>query len=103
MNFRSTILAFGLLLGMLWLFGLMLALHTGTLEKDLILPTLHVASDAEIDEVTVDRRDDKQRFVFTKKDDKWRVRVPPVKRSAPVESSRIDDIVRDLKNARQTR
>lgn len=105
MNFRGTILAFGLLLGMLWLFGLMLALHTGTLEKDLLLPSLHIAKDAEIEQVTVANHDaeDAESVVFTKTKDKWRVRVPPVKRSAAVDGNQIESIIRDLRDARQNR
>jgi len=105
MNFRSTILAFGLLLGMLWLFGLMLALHTGTLEKDLVLPTFHAAKDAEIDQVTIERQEGgaDEKFVFTRKEDDWHMRVPPVKRSTVAIANKVQDIINGLRDARQNR
>src|ERR1051325_11191411 len=54
MNFRITILFFGLLLSMLWIFGVMIDYRKTTGDQTLIMPTMS-KEDAKIDKIHIDR------------------------------------------------
>lgn len=100
MNFRSTALLFGLLVGMLWLFGFMLAYKKTTFEASAVMPSLLAAQDAEADQIVLQRlgKDGKE-FTFTKVNDHWFLGADSSK--VKLEDFRINDIVKEVKNARR--
>jgi hypothetical protein len=104
MNFKSTALLFGLLLGMLWLFGLMLTSRKGTREEDLVFPSMHDSRDLTIDQVEVVRKEKgklKDKFEFTREKDNWRMKEPPLAYSIRAEGFKVDQLVRQIKEARR--
>src|SRR5262249_11708137 len=101
MSFRTTTLLFGVLLTVIWGFGLMLALRRSTADEGLILPKLARAEPVTIDQVEVTK--DGKSYVSTKKaDEGWRMKSPDQKDESRVEDSRINDLVNDLKSARHS-
>src|SRR4051794_18707338 len=107
MNFRSTTLLFGLLLGMLWLFGLMVAHKKTAVDRSFLMESLQRYPDTVIDSVTIERRavgKEPERFQFTRKSkgDNWMLKLPGIQKSVKVESSKIDQIVSQVKDARHT-
>ena len=106
MNFRSTALLFGLLLGMLWLFGLTVAHKKTAVDPSFLLPTLQAKTDVVIDSITIQRKvKDKQQpeeFEFTKQNDVWMLKLPGIQKSVKLESFRVDQIVRQIKDARRS-
>lgn len=103
MNFKSTALLFGLLLAMLWTFGLMLAVKRSSADDNAILPSLQGDSDIVIDSVTITKDKDKksEKVVFTKDKDNWRMQQPPLATSVRVESFKVSQIVNQVKDARR--
>lgn len=96
MNFKSTALLFGLVLAMLWTFGLMLALKKGTPQENSVMPSLNAEQDVVIDTIRIQRKEkDKkeEEIVFTKDKDNWRMKQPPVNATVRVESFKINQIV----------
>ena len=99
MNFRKTTFLFGLLLSMLWVFGLMLAFKKSTFDSLRILPTLE---DAVVDTVIVERKDTvgkgkSELFQFVKSGDDWMLKIGENK--FRIEKDRIDKIVQEVKTA----
>src|SRR5262249_37003255 len=93
MNFRNTFLLFALFLGVLWVFGLMLAAKRTTKDEVFILPTLHeLQSGLREDDTTyqtvrverVKKDGSKEEFIFTQKDGLWKLQVPPINREIRV-------------------
>jgi hypothetical protein len=104
MNFKSTALFFGLLLGMLWLFGLMLASKKGSSEELLIMPSLK-APNIVIDEVKVQRKEEGKKaaeFDFRKEKKTWHMQEMPFKPAVKVEGHRVDQIVNQIRDARRS-
>jgi hypothetical protein len=106
MNLRSTTFFFGLLLGMLWLFGLTVAHKKTAVDASYLMPMLQGNSDLVVDSVTIKRQvKDKQpeQFEFTKdKDDVWWLKVPGVQKSVKLEGFRVEQIIRQIKDARHS-
>ena len=106
MNFRSTMLLFGLLLGMLWLFGLTVAHKKTAVDASFLLPTLQASPDVVIDSVEIRRKvkdQDVEDFQFTKdKDNVWWFKLPAVQNSVKVESFKIDPLAKQIKDARRS-
>jgi hypothetical protein len=100
MSFRTTALLFGVMLGVLWLFGLMLTYQRTRLDEGFLLPTLAKDRTAEIDTVTVEREGHKYTFFKTARG--WRLRLDDYPQELRAEDSKVDDIVRDLRGARKT-
>lgn len=103
MNFKSTALLFGLLLAMLWTFGVMLAVKRGSVDDNAVLPSLQGDPDVVIDSVIITRDKDKksEKIVFTKDKDNWRMQQPPLATSVRVESFKVTQIVNQVKDARR--
>ncbi len=105
MNFRSTTMLFGLLLGMLWLFGLTVAHKKTAVDASYLLPTLQANPDVVIDSVTIERRvkgKEPEAFQFTKENDVWTLKVPNVQTSVKLDTFRVDQIVNQIKDARRS-
>lgn len=105
MNFRSTVFMFGLLLGMLWLFGLTVAYRKTAVDASYLVPTLQGNADVVIDSITIKRRvKDKpaEEFHFTKDNDTWSLKVPGVQKSVKLEAFRVNQIVNQVKDARRS-
>ncbi len=111
MSFRSTTFLFGLLLGMLWLFGLTVSYKKTAVDASVLLPTLEGSPDTEIDSITIQRRvagkpPEELQFTKNEKDindkDVWTLKVPGVQKSVKVESFRVEQIIRQIKEARRS-
>jgi len=102
MNFKSTALLFGLLLGMLWLFGLMLASKKGSADEMLIMPSLQ-GPNITIDTVKVQRKEKEkpEEFDFFKEKKIWRLQQAPLKYSVLVDGFKVDQIVNQIRDARR--
>lgn len=102
MNLRSTTLFFGLLLSMLWLFGLTLAWKKTAPSPNLIVPSLK-DPDVKIHTVTVERpgseKGKKVEDHFVKEGDHWYLVGDGQK--ARVEDFRIQGLINDVKNAKR--
>ena len=100
MNFRITTLFFGLLLTMLWVFGLMIAHKKAAGDQTLIMPSLG-ERDVKIDKVYV-KRVGKESFeaelVF--ENGFWFLKNSPSKQKARVEGHRVDSIVKLIQTAK---
>ncbi len=99
MNSRITILFFGLLLSMLWLFGVMIAQRRIAGDQSYIAPSLHAVG-LKIDKVVVKRtdKDNKAEIVFVKINDLWYLRND--KQQVKVEGNQIDKLVEQIRNAK---
>ncbi len=99
MNSRITILFFGLLLSMLWLFGVMIAQRRTGGDLSYIAPSLHEAG-LKIDKVVVRRtdKDNKADIVFVKINDLWYLRQD--KQQVKVEGNQIDKLVAAVRDAK---
>src|SRR5437016_7963764 len=107
MNFRSTTLLFGLLLGMLWLFGLTVAHKKTAVDASFLMPTLQADSGVVVDSITIQRRiKDKKpeefQFIKDKDNDVWSLKLPDVQKSVKLENFKVDQIVRQIKDARRS-
>src|SRR5262245_34839072 len=106
MNFRTTAVLFGLVLGMFALFGLMLAIKRTPLDETFILPTLRADYDnVEFDTVEVVRsvKGKDEVWTFTRgKDDKWLLSIKSLADNIRVKLGRTgDDIIRNIKDAQK--
>src|SRR5262245_3282530 len=105
MNFRSTTFLFGLLLGMLWLFGLMVAWKKTAVDPSFLMPTLQAGGqDIEVDSITIKRRikgKEPEEFHFEKKGEDWMLSVPGIKQTVKLDKFKINEIVRHVKDARR--
>lgn len=101
MNLRTTPLLFGLVLGILWLFGLALVYKKGAVDESFILPSMQL-SDVKVDAVTIEKTTDKggtQKDDFVLANELWYVVQGDYK--VRVENFRIDDMIREIKNAKR--
>jgi hypothetical protein len=104
MNFKSTALLFGLVLGMLWLFGLMLDYRRITQDVTYVVPSLHDSADLDIVSVKMVQKEKDQKpqeYVFTKEKDTWKLEQPPLKPKIKVENFKVDQIIRQIKDVRK--
>lgn len=104
MNLKNTGALFALLLGTLWLFGLMQAYRSSKVDESFILPTLQKETDVTWDSITVERHEkDKQETIeFTHDKDAWTMKLPKVEQPVKVDGGRITRILNDIKGARKT-
>ena len=103
MNFKSTALLFGLLLGMLWLFGLMLSTRKTSQDEGFVLPTMRGASlDLTVDYVKILRRGkDAIELEFRRDKDNWKMEQPPLKPVIRAEAFKVNQLVNQIKDARK--
>ncbi len=106
MNFRSTAILFGLLLGMLWLFGLMVALKKTGVDEALVLPSLQARADRKIDVDTVivrRRQSDKtmKEYTLIKDKSEWKLQVPALKGKVTVDAGKVNELINQVRNARR--
>src|SRR5262249_5651243 len=103
MNFKSTALLFGLLLGMLWLFGLMLSTRKASQDEGFVLPSMRGASlDLTVDFVKILRRGkDAIELEFTREKDNWKMQQPPLKPVIRAEAFKVNQLVNQIKEARK--
>ncbi len=108
MNFRSTALLFGFLLGMLWLFGLTVAYKKTAVDASFLMPTLQANTrDYVIDSITIKRRLKDQaaetiQFNKDTKNDVWMLTDPVTKKSVKLETFRVEQIANQIKDARRS-
>jgi hypothetical protein len=98
MNFRITTFFFGLLLTMLWVFGLMIAHKKTAGDQAAIVPSL---ADAKIDSITVQRIEKGKELpavVFAQKDDAWHLKDGG--QETKVESFQINRIIDQIRDAK---
>ena len=100
MNLRTTPLLFGLLLGILWLFGLMLVYKKTAPDENLILPSM---AGAKVDLVTIEYHEAKggkdEAGIFTQDNDMWYLLQHEQK--VRVEGFKIDQMIKEAQNARR--
>jgi competence protein ComGC len=98
MDLRTTSLLFGLLLGILWLFGLMLVYKKTAPDDNLIVPSMH---DAKIDLVTIEKegKEAKDKLVFTQINELWYLQQHDQK--VRVEGFKIDQMIKETQGARR--
>jgi hypothetical protein len=101
MNFRTTTLLFGLLLGVLWVFGLMLAIRKSALDEGYVLPRLAQLPKDAINYVEIKKGD--KSYIFIKDKDKgWRLREPPSEQEVRAEPRKVEDLVDEVRLARHS-
>ncbi len=100
MNFRNTTLLFGLLLGILWIFGLMLALGRSTVDEGKVFPKFDKGLTGSIDSVEIDKEGKK--YLFLKTSDGWRLKMPPSDQQARAQDSEVDRLIDELRDARHS-
>ena len=102
MNFRITALFFGLLLTMLWVFGLMIAHKKSASDPAFVLENSVRSKDAKIDKVLIKQSEkgkDAVEFELITVDDKWFLKEG--QQQARVEGFRIENqIIKQLREAR---
>jgi hypothetical protein len=103
MNFKSTALLFGLLLGMLWLFGLMLSTRKPPQDEGFVLPTMRGASlDLTVDWVKVLRKGKEPlELEFTREKDNWRMTQAPLGFSVRAKDFKVQQLINQIKDARK--
>jgi hypothetical protein len=99
MSFKTTSLLFGLLIGMLWVFGITLSLKKGSADEGFVLPSLHDEQGIAFDSFEINRGGKKYQFVHTEKG--WKLRLPPHKEELRVEEFKVDRILEQIKGARK--
>jgi hypothetical protein len=100
MSFRTTALLFGILIGVLWLFGLMLTYQRNKLDPGFVLPTLAKEKKAEIVKVVIER--DGHKYAFSKADGGWKLRAPPGEQAVRADEGKVQDIIREVTEARKS-
>jgi hypothetical protein len=104
MNFRTTAALFGTLFGLLWLFGLMLALKPGYQDMGYVFPGLNDNPDAAVDAVEIDRTPpgkDRERYLFAKTADGWTLKLPGQNETIKVEGDKVEQMISQLREARK--
>lgn len=99
MTFRSTLLLFGILLCMLWFFGVVIELRRGVVDEGYLFPSLQRDTTAKIGSVDMER--DGHSYTFSKQDGKWVLKTAG--RSSEVvrvQESKIDALIREVRNIR---
>src|SRR5881275_3033450 len=89
MNFRTTTLLFGILLGTLWVFGLILAWKKSGDEEGYLLPRM-VKDNPAINYVEIAKGG--KNYIFSKTPNGWRLKVPPHEQEVRVDDDLIDEI-----------
>ncbi len=98
MNFRITTLYFGILLTMLWVFGLMIAQKKTSADRSFIVPSLQLP-DIKIDKVQVKKAGkDSPEIEFVQISDNWFLKAG--KQQVRVENFRINQIISQIKDAK---
>jgi hypothetical protein len=103
MSFRTTVLLFGLLLAVIWAFGLMLALRRSALDEGLIAPKLAKADIANVDEVDITK--DGKTYTFRrdpKKDEHWRVKFPNSQDQYRADDVYLKDLINEIQSAKHS-
>jgi hypothetical protein len=100
MNFRTTALLFGILIGVLWLFGLLITYQRNKLDPGFVLPTFAKDKAAEIATVEIER--DGHKYVFFKDKAGWMLRLPSGGPTVRAEDSKVTDLIEDIKRARKS-
>jgi hypothetical protein len=101
MNFRITTLLFGLLLGALFVFGLMLALRKSSLDLGFVMPKLADSTKGSINYLEIAKKGG-ERYVFTKTKDGWRLKLPPKNQEVRVEERKVEEVIEDIRTARHS-
>src|SRR5205085_3015844 len=101
MNLKTTPILFGLMLGLLWLFGLLLVYKKAPVDENLIMRSMQ-GPDVKVDTVVItykDAKDPSEELKFEEVDSKWYLKQHG--QQVRVESFKIDQIVRSVQNARR--
>src|SRR5262245_59913104 len=100
MSFRTTALLFGILMGVFWLFGLMLTLQKRKLDPGFLVPTLAQEKGVEID--TVEIHHGGKHYVFLNEKAGWKLRLPGARDEVRADESKVNEIIRQVSKARKT-
>src|SRR5450631_420146 len=98
MNFRITTFFFGLLLAMLWVFGLMIAHKKTASDSTAIVPSL---TDAKVESIKIERTEKGKELpavLFEQKDDVWYLK--DAGQSTRVEGFQINRILEQIREAK---
>jgi hypothetical protein len=100
MNFRTTTLLFGLVLAVLWTFGLMLAWRQSALDLGYVFPKLVKGAKADITYVSIAKEG--KEYIFTKTKDGWRLQIPPHKDEIRADAGKVDSLIEEVRSARHS-
>src|SRR5438309_8359951 len=101
MNLRTTPLLFGLLFGLLLLFGATLVYKKSPVDENLIVPSM-AGPDVNIDTLLIQYKggkEEKEELVFTQDNEMWFLQQAGQK--VRVEGFKIDQIVREVQQAKR--
>jgi hypothetical protein len=101
MNFRTTTMLFGLLLAVLWIFGLMLAIRKSALDDGFVMPRLANLNKDAITYVEIKKGDKTYNFIKDK-DKNWRLKEPPSDQEVRAENRKVDDLIEEIRTARHS-
>ncbi|HYV35267.1 MAG TPA: hypothetical protein VE988_06160, partial [Gemmataceae bacterium] len=101
MSFRTTTLLFGLLLAVLWTFGMVLAMRRSTLDQGFVSPQF--AQDTESNVNSVEIAKDGKSLIFTKAEDgAWFMTQTGYKQKVRVPTNKVTDLIREVQTARHS-
>jgi hypothetical protein len=103
MSFRGTALLFGVLMGMLWFFGLMTSMKQSERDETFLFPALQANIDITIDAVRIDKHESGKttELRFARTDEGWFMEEPPAKVQARADSFKIDQLIRQVRDTRK--
>jgi hypothetical protein len=99
MSFKTTSLLFGVLLGVLTVFGLLATFQKRRLDQSYVLPSLHKDETAVIDGVEVER--DGRTYDFFKTAAGWRLRLPGSGVEVRADDGKVNEIIEQVRKARK--
>jgi hypothetical protein len=94
MSFRTTALLFGILIGVLWLFGLMLTLQKTKVDERLVLPTLGKEKNPSINKVEIKKGD--LNLTFVKGTAGWEMTISPHSQKLRADDNTIQGLINTL-------
>jgi hypothetical protein len=97
MNLKTTPLLFGLLLGILWLFGLTLVYKKGAVDESFLMPDMQ-KPDTKVDTIRFEFKE-KPEVIFHQDKDTWFHQKGELRER--VENFKVEDMVRQIKNVKR--
>lgn len=102
MSFRTTAALFGILIGVLMVFGLMLTQQKHKLDPGFIIPTLAREKDPVSLIGTVVVNYSGKKYTFFERDGIWRLRAGSEKEDVRADKAKVEEIIRDVSGARKS-
>jgi hypothetical protein len=101
MNFRTTTLLFGLLLLVLWAFGLMVAIRKSAIDEGMVMPKFgKEGSGVTVTQVEITKEGKK--YTFTKGERGWKLKGPGSDQEVRADDKRVEDLIEEVRSARHS-